>query len=231
MKICVITPYYQPDPVWLRRAHESVRGQSLPAHHILVCDGCEPAQILNFDGTHIILRRNYLDYGNTPRLIGCYNAIGQGADAIAFLDADNWYQRQHLEGMLGFAKEQQLDACASSRYLHRLDGSLMMKCPIVNGEQYIDTSCLLVMRPAFQHMINWTLLPQQNAALANQHVWSQMRNAGLRLGFLDRPTVCYRTRHATHYKLAGETPPPEAFDRIDVDGASYRPAQMAEPAL
>ena len=44
-----------------------------------------PAQIPSFHGTHILLGRNYRDYGNTPRLIGCYNAIAQGADAIALV--------------------------------------------------------------------------------------------------------------------------------------------------
>lgn len=225
MKICVVTPYYNADPDWLRQAHESVRQQTVPAHHILVCDGGARIDIPGFQGTHITLKRNYRDYGNTPRLIGCYNAITQGADAIAFLDADNWYQQAHLEGMTNFARENQLDACASSRLLHRLDGSFMMKCPIVNGQPYIDTSALMVTQSGFHHMLAWVLPGQEVAALTNQTVWAQMGAAGARLGFLSRPTVCYRTRHATHYVQAGEEPPPMAFDRIDVHGQNYQAAR------
>ena len=88
MKICVVTPYYQENLDWLLQAHASVKSQTIEARHILVCDGSAPAPIPDFQGTHIVLRRNYRDYGNTPRLIGCYNAITQDADAIAFLDAD-----------------------------------------------------------------------------------------------------------------------------------------------
>lgn len=222
MKICVVTPYFQTNEAWLRVAHESVRAQTIPAQHIVVCDGSEPAQIPDFFGTHVLLSRNYRDYGNTPRLIGCYNAIAQGADAIAFLDGDNWYQSDHLEGLVRCVQANHLDACSSARTLHRPDGSFLAKCPVVNGRPYIDTSCLLVMKSAFHHLIAWVLFSQDVAAVVDQEVWGQMKGAGARLGFLDRATVAYRTRHAVHYRLAGETPPPDAIEREDVGGENYR---------
>jgi hypothetical protein len=96
MKICVITPYFETREDWVRMAHASVRQQTIEAHHIMVCDGSRPVEIPDFRGTHIILQRNYRDYGNTPRFIGCYQALAIEADAIAFLDADNWYHPDHL---------------------------------------------------------------------------------------------------------------------------------------
>lgn len=222
MKICVVTPYFRTPPDWVRQANDSVRAQSIPARHILVCDGSEPAQLAAFEGTHILLGRNYQDYGNTPRLIGCYNAIAQGADAIAFLDADNWFQPDHIEGLLHYIRANNLDACSSARTLNRLDGSFLAKCPTVNGRPYIDTSCLLVMKSAFAHLIAWVLPKQDVAAVADQEVWKHMQTMGARLGFLDRPTVCYRTRHATHYRLVGEAPPPAAIDRHDLHGERYQ---------
>jgi hypothetical protein len=222
MKICVVTPYFQTEEAWVHQAHQSVRAQTIPANHILVCDGSAPAQIASFQGTHILLGRNYQDYGNTPRLIGCYKAITDGADAIAFLDADNWFQYDHLENLLHYSQANRLDACSSARTLHRPDGSFLLKCPVVNGRPYVDTSCLLVMKPAFQHMIAWILSTQEVAAIADQQVWTHMQNMGARLGFLDRPSVCYRTRHASHYRLAGEQPPADAIDRIDLHGEHYQ---------
>ena len=222
MNVFVVTPYFQTEEAWIRLAHASVRNQTIPAQHVLVCDGSAPAQIDDFRGTHILLQRNYKDYGNTPRLIGCYNAVTRGADAIAFLDADNWYQPDHLASLMRFAKDNSLDAASSARTLHRLDGSLMAKCATVNGRPYIDTSCLLVMRPAFQHMIAWILFAQDSAAVMDQQVWSFLKNAGARLGFLDNPSVCYRTRHATHYRQIGETPPGDAIDRHDPHGERYQ---------
>ncbi len=221
MNIYVVTPYFQAEPTWLQQAHDSVRGQSVPAHHVLVCDGSAPARIPSFQGSHIVLQRNYKDYGNTPRLIGCTHAIAHGADAIAFLDADNWFDRDHLEGLERFARDNRLDACSSARMLHRLDGSWLSKCSHVNARPYIDTSCLLVMKSAFQHLIAWVLHPQSTAAEADQQVWNHMKTMGARLGFLDKPTLAYRTRHAVHYRLAGEPPPPEAVIRRDIHGEHY----------
>jgi hypothetical protein len=222
MKICVVTPYFQTPPDWLRQAHDSVRAQSIAAGHILICDGSAPVQIAAFEGTHILLGRNYQDYGNTPRLIGCYNAIAQGADAIAFLDADNWYQRDHLEALLQYSRANSLDACSSGRTLNRPDGSFLARCPMVNARPFIDTSCLLVMKSAFPHLIAWVLSTQEIAAVMDQEVWKHMQTMGARLGFLDRPSVCYRTRHAAHYRLAGEAPPPDAIERHDLHGARYQ---------
>ncbi|HEY1412829.1 MAG TPA: glycosyltransferase family A protein [Rhodopila sp.] len=222
MKIFVVTPYFETEQAWVRQGHASVRGQTIPAHHVLVCDGSAPVQNEAFQGTHIILQRNYKDYGNTPRLIGCYNAIARGADAIAFLDGDNWFQPDHLENLERFARDNRLDACSSARTLHRPDGSYMVKCPTVDGRSFIDTSCLLVMKSAFQHLLAWVLEGQDEAAVMDQHLWTYMKNAGARLGFLDRATVCYRTRHASHYRLIGETPPPDAIDRVDLHGEHYQ---------
>lgn len=221
MKICVVTPYFQTHEDWIRQAHDSVRGQTIEAHHIMVCDGSPPAQLTDFKGTHVVLQRNYRDYGNTPRLIGCYQAMAMGADAIAFLDADNWYYPDHLEALLRFAVEHNLDAIASARMLHRLDGTLMGKCKTVDGRAFVDTNCILVMRSAFRHMLAWTLLPQDVAAVIDQFVWKHMQDAGARIGFLDRPSVAYRTRHVTHYEQSGEAAPPEAIHRTDVHGDRY----------
>lgn len=222
MKICVVTPYYQENAAWLYQANASVRSQTIPARHIMVCDGAAPAQIPEFQGTHIVLQRNYRDYGNTPRLIGCYNAMAQEADAIAFLDADNWYYPDHLKGLADIAANARLDAVASARMLHRLDGTPMIKCPTVDGVNYIDTSCLLVFRPAFRHLIAWVLQGQALAAETDQFLWKMIRDAGTRMAFVDRPTVAYRTRHQVHYEQAREAPPPGAVLRTDLHGERYQ---------
>ncbi len=222
MKICVVTPYFQENVEWLVQAHASVRSQTIEARHILVCDGSAPAQIPDFLGTHIVLRRNYRDYGNTPRLIGCFNAITQDADAIAFLDADNWYYPDHLRSLSTLAVNTQLEAVASARMLHRLDGTPMMKCPTVDGQRFIDTSCMIVFRPAFRHLIAWVLEGQDTAAETDQFLWRLLRDSGVRMAFIDRPTVAYRTRHQVHYDQARESLPSGTILRTDLHGERYQ---------
>jgi hypothetical protein len=199
MKICVVTPYFETDISWLIQGHESVKAQTIPAQHILVCDGSAAARIPEFQGTHVLLQRHYQDHGNTPRLIGCYNAITQDADAIAFLDAENWYYPDHLRSLSEIGSGAKLGAVASARMLHRLDGAPMMKCPTVDGRNFIDTSCLVVFRPAFRHLIAWTLQNEDTEGAAAQFLWRMMRDAGVPMAFVDRPTVAYRTRHQVHY--------------------------------
>jgi len=222
MKICVITPYYKTPLDWLTMCHRSVLAQTVSATHLLVCDGSEPAEIPDFHGGHVILRRNYADYGNTPRLIGCYHAAQLGAvDVIAFLDADNWYYPNHLAGMIAHMEAHGLGACSSARMLHRLDGSPMLRCPHVDGVNMIDGNCLVVMRSAFAHLVAWTLPSDEEVGVADQLVWHYLRRAGVRTGFLDMATVAYRTRHKVHYEMAGEAPPPEAVRRTDMRGGRY----------
>lgn len=218
----MVTPYFQENIEWLLHAHASVKMQTIPARHILVCDGGAPAQIPDFQGTHVVLQRNYRDYGNTPRLIGCYNAMAQEADAIAFLDADNWYYPDHLKSLTEIAVATELGAIASGRMLHRLDGTPMIKCPTVDGQNYIDTSCLLVFRSAFRHLISWVLQSQDQAAETDQFLWQTIRDAGTRMAYVDRPTVAYRTRHQVHYNQAREAFPPGTVHRIDLHGDRYQ---------
>ena len=222
MNICVVTPYFHTPPAWLAQCHASVRAQTVAAHHILVCDGSPPATVQEFNGTHIVLQRNYADYGNTPRFIGCYQAIAQGADAIAFLDSDNWYYPDHLQALAQAMTLLGWDAGCSARMLHRLDGSVLGRCPHVSGMERIDTSGLMVFRPAFAHLVAWVLQPQQIAAEVDQTLWTFLHQRGVSGGFLDRPSLAYRTRHAVHYLAAGETPPEGTIRRTDLHGAHYQ---------
>ena len=221
MTVFVVTPYFNTPLAWIRECHDSVLFQTIPAHHVLVCDGGESAEIPDFRGTQVILKRNYADYGNTPRVIGCYQAAVAGADAIAFLDADNWFYPDHLEGMLAHMRDNDLDVGCSTRMLHRLDGSPMIRCPHVNGTDAVDTNCLVVLRSAFPSLLGWVLHDQDQAGVTDQILWRILRRMGARTGFLDRATVAYRTRHRLHYQIAGETPPPEAVERVDWHGGRY----------
>jgi hypothetical protein len=87
---------------------------------------------------------------------------------------------------------------------------------------YIDTSCLMVFRSAFRHLITWVLQGQDTAAVTDQFLWRQMRDSGMRMAFVDRPTVAYRTRHQVHYDQAREAVPHGAVLRIDLHGDRYQ---------
>jgi hypothetical protein len=121
-----------------------------------------------------------------------------------------------------YALANDLAACCSARTLHRPDGSFLAKCHVVNARPHIDTSCLSVMKSAFAHLISWRINSQDIAAVVDQAVWQVIAGSGARVGFLDNASVCYRTRHAVHYELAGVPPPPDAIKRTDTRGDRYQ---------
>jgi len=114
--------------------------------------------------------------------------------------------------------------------LHRLDGSPMMKCPTVDGANYVDTSCLLVFRPAFRHLIAWALQSQDLAAEADQVIWQSLREAGVRMAFVDKPTVAYRTRHQVHYNQAREPFPAAPLSALTSMGTGINNEPEQPPA-
>jgi hypothetical protein len=207
MKICVVTPYFQENLEWLMQAHASVKSQTVEARHILVCDGAAPARIPDFLGTHIVLPRSHGDDGNTPRLIGCFNAItAYDADAIAFLDASDWYYPDHLGSLTAIATSTQIDVVSSARMLHRPDGTPITKCPAVDGQHRISPSCLLLLRPAFAHLIAWVLQGQNTEADAGLDLWRRLQSSGSRMAFVDRPSVAHRVHGSGSGDVARAAP-------------------------
>ena len=218
--VAIITPYFQTPPEWMRQCHESVLAQTARVRHVLVCDGCEPYRG-PFSGVHVVLPRNYADYGNTPRTIGAAVALQRGADVLAYLDADNWYLPDHIERLLAFAQQSDCEVASSGRVLYRLDGSRLGPCPHVDGERFIDTNCLLLRGRGLELATYWVVCPQDQAGRGDQFVWQVALTRGLHHAHSGAPTVAYRTRHAVHYRLAGEEPPPEAIERRDMSGTRY----------
>ena len=152
-RVAVITPYYKEPLQVLRQCHESVLAQSEPCLHVLVADGHPRPRINRWQAEHVRLPRSHGDIGSTPRLIGSYHAIGLGVDAVAFLDADNWYRPDHIANLVTAMDEHQADFVSSSRTLCRLDGSVMGACPLTDPA-FIDTNAMLFRAPLSPYCTN-----------------------------------------------------------------------------
>ena len=142
MKVAVITPYFNTSLEWLQKCHLSVKAQTHPCTHFIVSDGQPYNAVDSWDAQHIKLPVNISDYGDTPRGVGSVAAIGQGFDAIAYLDADNWYDPEHINILMSLHKKTGAAVVTSARNLHRLDGTLLGKCFEVDGKLFVDTNCL-----------------------------------------------------------------------------------------
>src|SRR6478752_6087165 len=100
MKIAIITAYYNEPFEMLQRCHNSVKTQIGDVTHFMISDGKPHPDVDFWDGVVHIKLPNHNDYGDTPRGVGAALAAAEGYDAICFLDADNWYEPDHIRNML-----------------------------------------------------------------------------------------------------------------------------------
>ena len=220
-RVAVITPYYKEPLAQLRQCHDSVRAQSESCLHVLVADGHPRRRINHWQAEHVRLPRSHGDIGSTPRLIGSYHAIGLGVDAVAFLDADNWYRPDHIERLLTAMDEQQADFVSSSRTLCRLDGTEMGPCPLTDPDRFIDTNAMLFGRGAFPLLHQWVLMPTYGHLIGDRIMLHHLKNAGLKHQHLNQCSVFYRCAKAGLYRQMNEPIPEGVQPRPDYE-ASFR---------
>ena len=220
-RVAVITPYYQESLAVLEQCHQSVLNQSEPCLHVLVADGHPRPRINRWNAEHVRLPRSHGDIGSTPRLIGSYHAIGLGVEAVAFLDADNWYGPDHIARMLEAMQQQQADFVSSDRTLCRLDGSVMGPCPLTDPERFIDTNAMLFGRGAFPQLHHWVLMPGYGHLIGDRVMLHHLKASGLKRVHLNQASVFYRCAKEGLYRQMGEAVPAGVQARPDYE-ASFR---------
>lgn len=216
MKIAVVTPYYKEPEAELRQCHESVLAQTVDCTHFMVADGFPQAALDGWDVRHVKLPVAHGDAGDCARGVGAMAAIGEGFDAIAFLDADNWYEPQHLETMLSLYEETLADVCIARRKLHRVDGSLLYEDNSSDGEKFVDTNCYFITRPAFGVLSLWVTMPHDLWGVGDRVFFAALKRRGYSRALASEPTVAYRTRWSIHYTKVGETPPDGGKERNEI---------------
>jgi glycosyltransferase involved in cell wall biosynthesis len=237
VRVAVVVPFHAEPTAQLEQCIASVLEQTHPSELVLVGDG--PSSQLastvalmpppkNPRMRVIWLPTAHGDFGNTARAIGALDAIGDGVDVVQFLDADNWLAPDHVAKMLALHGSSGAPICTASRWLARLDGTVMGVCKESDGEQLADTSTLFIAKPAFPLLPLWGLLPKSLAPIGDR-VWFMLARASkLPRAHNPEPTQFYRTRYAAHYRAIGEAPPPEAKEVPDLPPGDYH---LEFPAL
>ena len=211
MKVAVITPSWRTPTAWLEQCVDSVAQQTIPCTHFLVCDGDVTGNAALPLGIQVLrLPRPHADAGNAARAIGSISAIAQGFDALAYLDADNWYEPDHLRLLCEAQQQTGAAVCSSGRLLHYPSGELLSPCPEVDGEQFVASNCLLLTRAAFGLVSAWYLRPYSTAPDSARALWQAIRDAGFLRTHHGQPTVHCRTRDLAHYRHFGKEPPADA---------------------
>ncbi len=222
-KYCIVTPYYKEDRSLLERCIKSVREQTIAADHIMIADGF-PQDWLDAEPVrHIKLDRSHGDYGNAARGLGALLAVAEKYEGIAFLDADNWYDNDHIETCLMAAQNhpKRADFVAAQRRLVRPDGSVL---PGVAGDDlpkeggHIDTNCLFFLPMAFHMIYRWCTIPQEMSIVGDRLFYYICRSESLEIAIAEKRTVNYTWMFSDSYVGLGETPPAGAKPSVNWNG-------------
>ena len=230
-RVAVITPYYKEPLAQLHQCHQSVLAQSEPCLHVLVSDGHPRPRINKWNAEHVRLPRSHGDIGSTPRLIGCYHAIGLGVDAVAFLDADNWYGPNHIADLLAAMDEEHADFVSSGRTLCRLDGSEMGLCPLTDSERFIDTNAMLFGKRAFHQLHHWVLMPSYGHLIGDRIMLNHVKRSNLKRHHLKQGSVFYRCAKEGLYRQMGEVIPKGVQPRPDYEESFRQWEADGQPPL
>ncbi|HKF72144.1 MAG TPA: glycosyltransferase family A protein [Stellaceae bacterium] len=221
MRVAIVTPYFRECDELLRQCLESVAAQTYPCTHILVADGHPNEMVRARIAEHFILPRPHADNGNFARCVGALSAVSQGFEAVAFLDADNWYRPDHVASLVELQRSTGAAVCTSGRSLHRADGSVLMPvCVETDGKEFADTSTMFFHRAAFQLLPVWGLMPPALGPVGDRIIWRAVIERKLTRAHTHLPSLAFRTRYRTHYVRVGEAPPPGAKGRSDLQQAN-----------
>ncbi|WP_375690441.1 hypothetical protein [Pseudooceanicola sp. LIPI14-2-Ac024] len=207
MRVAVITPYYKEPEAILRQCHESVLAQTFACDHVLVSDGFPNPVVAGWAVEHFTLPRAHADAGNMGRVVGSVSLFARGYDAVAFLDADNWYDADHVGSLVDLQSRTGAAVCVTRRAMHRLDGSYMFEDDKSDGHRHVDTNCLFLTRAALPLIARWAHMPRELWPVGDSVYWSSIRRSGLPVARLERPTVHYRTTWESDYSRLGEALP------------------------
>lgn len=159
--VAVITP--TTGHPWLEEAIKSVAAQTVGAKHYVVVDGKRYWE----RAKEILDRYPQVEAIYLPTNTGAngfcghriYASFGHlvNEDYVAMLDEDNWFEPQHLEDVIGFARRHGLQWAYCLRNLCDMDGTFLLKdqceslgylgnySPFARGG-HIDTGCMVMER-------------------------------------------------------------------------------------
>lgn len=230
-KTAVITPYFQEPKEWILRMLKSVQMQTEPGLicHILVSDG-RPQEwidrwLLQESSTqreirHIRLDRSHSDFGNTPRAIGALLAVSEQYDAITYLDADNWYEPDHILSCWQAIDNATfpVDWVIAQRRLVRVDGTVL---PLDNPEDkagtLVDTNCMFLLKGAFHTVSRWATMPKPMTVIGDRVMLMGLNYNKLNKVQTDRVTVNYLCTYAIPFRILGEVVPDYAKSQLNID--------------
>jgi glycosyltransferase involved in cell wall biosynthesis len=212
MQVSIITPYYQENVETLLRCYRSIKNQNYTIiRHVFIADGHQNTSIKSLsDICHLELPMSHHDAGATPRAIAALSEFSNGADAIAFLDADNTFESNHIETLVSIMKITKADVVTATRNICDRTGSVLYTDNIEsNGTDFCDTNCYLIYR-SIKHLLGYWVVDQSQKLLSDRYFWAAIKNSQAKIVHSTLPSVNYYSKWAWHYHHAGVPIPLES---------------------
>lgn len=208
MKVAVVTPYFDETLETLERCHASVLAQTHGATHIFVADGRPRREIERWDAQHLTLPQSHADGGDTPRAIAAISALNQGFDAVAFLDADNWYAPDHVASCVEVCARNGAHVAFAARTIVLSSGE---QCPFDDRDaverRHVDTSCFFVTRQAGFLLPLWAMIDPKVWQACDRIMLAAIQTRGVPHAWTGQRTVYYNSNWGLHFKAMGLQPP------------------------
>ena len=158
--------------------------------------------------SHIKLDRAHGDNGNTPRGIGSMLAVCDNFDAIMYLDADNWLEKDHAEQYLNCLINSGLEinevGYIVGKRLNRGPKNEILKYKDEIG--HYDTSEFMLLRNCFDLIRYWSLMPKQFGPICDRILNFKSSSSEAKYLEVEKPTINFLMRYAGPYELAGQKP-------------------------
>ena len=225
MNVYCITPVYDPNIEYLKQNIESVRNQTMSVTHMLVFDGqgLDRGRIrdrIDLSEIEIMqLPESHNDYGDIPRFLGSVSAFRRGADAVFWLDDDNWIEPNHVEKMTSNLSEVRPIATCQ-RNICSLNGEVMGKCTEINPANFIDTNCFMIHKEAKMLCNIWWMIPDEQHIFGDKILYKHILDSRIQTTHFEKPTVNYRSNFNFHYQQFGYPIPKGAKDGVGVQYAN-----------
>ena len=230
MKIAIITPYFKESLDVLEQNYKSVIDQDLNTDHYFIADGYPLDAISKWKVKHIILDKNHDDNGNTPRGVGSRKVRELNYDFLAYLDADNWFHKNHLKSLINLYNKTKANICCAKRTFHHINGDDLKISEMPEDKfEHVDTSCFLIHNSAFEASKIWEKMPKILSPICDRIFYkSIIIHKKYSIAFSNLRTVAFRSQYSSHYKTANQKPPLKSKELIGKESYDWLKTEVGK---
>lgn len=184
--ISIVTPIFKENNEILKKNFNSVLNQrnvNIKISHLKIIDGVERKE-LNFLKT----RSNHSDYGDYVRRLGTKISLMRQSDAITFLDADNYWETNHINEVLKTHRSTKKNIIISRRNIIGLKNLNLNE----NQDDFFDTNTITFFGKRIKIGLLWGRYPRPLSVIGDRILSHYIKQNFLNdIAFTNKKTVNY----------------------------------------